>query len=311
MSAFIICLMGPTASGKTQLAIDLLNELPCEIVSVDSALVYKELNIGSAKPSAPVLSVAPHHLINLCSITEIYSVANFIKDVHETIAAIFKRGKIPLLVGGTMMYFNALQKGLSEMPSTDQTLRARLLEKAAELGWPALHRDLTALDPVAALRIHPNDTQRTLRALEVYYQSGKNLTGWHHASQPKASPYQFINFAITCEDRARLHERIALRFREMLAQGLVDETKQLLQLANADCPALRSVGYRQVIQYLQGIYDYDEMVLRAIIASRQLAKRQLTWLRHWSQPLHWLESTSMGTVAQVLATLAKVENNMG
>lgn len=278
----IVCLMGPTASGKTQLAIELLNYFPFEIISVDSALVYTGMDIGTAKPDAATLAIAPHRLIDIKDPADAYSAAQFKEDALREIQAIFANHKIPLLVGGTMLYFRALQQGLSDMPAADPELRERLRLEGTEQGWPAMHARLATIDPEAASRIHPHDTQRIQRALEVYLVSGKTLSALQKETATQHT-FDVINLGLMPKDRSILHERIALRFKKMLDDGLVDEVKKLYMRGDLtlQTPAIRSVGYRQVWEYLEGHYSYDEMCEKGIIATRQLAKRQMTWLRSW------------------------------
>lgn len=296
----IICLMGPTASGKTQLAVQLCQQFPFEIISVDSAMVYREMDIGTAKPDAELLKIAPHRLINIRDPKEVYSAAQFRDDALREIKNIHAQGKIPLLVGGTMLYFRALQKGLSDLPSANEALRKKLAQEAEEKGYPALHARLAAIDPVAAQRIHPNDSQRVQRALEVFELSGKNLTTWQQESGGPLVDYDIYNIAIAPQDRAILHERIAARFQQMLADGLIDEVKKLMARGDLtlETPAIRSVGYRQVWEYLQGNLTYEQMCERGIIATRQLAKRQLTWLRSWPD-VRWFDSEAVGLFEEV------------
>ena len=273
--------MGPTASGKTTLAVELVRRYPMEIISVDSALVYRGLNIGTAKPGAELLAVAPHRLIDIRDPLEPYSAAEFRADALLAMADITARGRIPLLVGGTFLYFRALQYGLSEMPAADREIRASLEAEAERDGWEALHARLAAVDPESATRIKPTDPQRIQRALEVYVLSGQPMSAFH-AQQPSTDlPYRLLKLALIPADRSLLHERIAVRFRQMLADGLVDEVRKLFDRGDlsADLPAMRAVGYRQVGRYLSGQLEYEAMVEQAIIATRQYAKRQLTWLR--------------------------------
>ena len=293
--------MGPTASGKTQLAVELVARLPCEIISVDSALVYRGMDIGTAKPSAELLSCAAHRLINIYEPHEIYSAAQFRTDALREMADITRQGRIPLLVGGTMLYFKALQQGLSPLPQADPMIREKLTALAEEKGWSYLHQQLAVIDLLAAQRIHPNDPQRIMRALEVYEITGQSLTSWWARTATNALPYQVLALAIAPLDRAVLHQRIAQRFTDMLAAGLVDEVRGLLQQpgVHADLPAMRSVGYRQVIEYLQGNLDETMLLEQGIAATRQLAKRQLTWLRSW--PLvEWVDSDNPGLVEEVV-----------
>ncbi len=282
--------MGPTASGKTALAIRLRQTLPVELISVDSALVYKGMDIGTAKPDAHELSQAPHRLLDIIDPAQAYSVADFRRDALQAMAEIVAAGRIPLLVGGTMLYFKALLEGLSPLPSADPTIRAEIERQAAEQGWDALHRKLQDIDPVAAQRIHPNDPQRLSRALEVFFISGKTLTELTQTSG-EALPYQVHQFAIAPASRELLHQRIEQRFHQMLASGFEAEVRALFARGDlhTDMPSVRCVGYRQMWSYLAGEISYDEMVYRGICATRQLAKRQMTWLRGW-EGVHWLDS---------------------
>lgn len=276
-----IFLMGPTGTGKTDLAVAIRQQLPVEIISVDSALVYKNMDIGTAKPDSKTLKQAPHRLIDFLDPRQAYSAADFREDALHEMAEITASGRIPLLVGGTMLYFRALEHGLSELPSADPEIRARLLQEAAELGWAALHERLQQIDPDAAARIHPNDPQRLQRALEVYELTGQNLTTLQGNLRFEACPYQLLKLALVPENRAWLHERLEQRFDKMLDLGLVQEVEQLYARPELDSslPAIRAVGYRQVWDYLDGKIDYNLMRNRAIVATRQLAKRQMTWLR--------------------------------
>jgi tRNA dimethylallyltransferase len=277
-----ICIMGPTASGKTGLAVELYQHLPVELISVDSALVFKDMDIGTAKPDASILARAPHHLIDLIPPTEAYSAATFRNDALKLMAEITARGKVPLLVGGTMLYFKALQGGLSQLPEADPNVRQKLDAQAAQIGWPAMHDKLAEIDPETAARLEPADAQRVQRALEVYEISGKTMTELHQSSMSDKLPYQLLKIALTPSDRSVLHDRIAIRFDDMLKQGFVDEVKRLLlkyPSLNADMPSMRCVGYRQALEHLAGNYDVAELRDRGIFATRQLAKRQLTWLR--------------------------------
>jgi tRNA dimethylallyltransferase len=290
----VICLMGPTASGKTDLAIGLREHLPVELISVDSALVYRGMDIGSAKPDAVELAAAPHRLIDIRDPAEPYSAADFCADAEREVAAIVAEGKIPLLVGGTMLYFKALLEGLAEMPAADPVVRAQIEQEAEALGWPHIHAQLMAVDPALAAQIHPHHSQRLSRALEVFRISGKTMTELRESqlrpdSRPFTARYNVVQLAIGPRDRSRLHQRIAQRFTRMLEQGLVAEVTQLHRRddLHPDLPAIRAVGYRQVWDYLEGALTYDEMIERGIIATRQLAKRQLTWLRSWPD-LQWL-----------------------
>lgn len=289
-----IFIMGPTASGKTALSIALRQQLPVELVSVDSALIYRGMDIGTAKPSAEELALAPHRLIDIRDPAESYSAADFRKDALKEMADITAAGRIPLLVGGTMLYFKALLDGLSPLPSADPQVRQRIEQQAVELGWEALHQQLAEIDPVAAARIHPNDPQRLSRALEVFFISGKTLTELTKISG-ETLPYRVHQFAIAPVSRELLHQRIELRFHQMLDAGFETEARALFDRGDlhTDMPAIRCVGYRQMWSYLSGEIDYDEMVYRGICATRQLAKRQMTWLRGWGS-VQWLDSDKPG-----------------
>lgn len=292
----LICLMGPTASGKTDLAIELAGALDCELVSVDSALVYRGLDIGSAKPDFP------HHLIDICDPAEAYSAADFAADADTVVAEIIDRGKTPLLVGGTMLYFKAFLEGLADMPAADPAIRAEIEEEAAAHGWPHIHRQLSMVDPEAAARIHPQHSQRLGRALEVYRASGRTLTDFHRSGERDragaSSRYRVVQMAICPADRTVLHRRIERRFSLMMEAGLLAEVRALQRRPDlhGGLPALRAVGYRQLWQYLAGECSLDEAVDRAIAATRQLAKRQLTWLRKWPE-LVWIYTDYDGKVA--------------
>ena len=276
-----IFLMGPTGSGKTDLAVELYKRFPVEIISVDSALVYKGMDIGTAKPDAATLQQAPHRLIDFLDPSQAYSAADFRADALREMAEISACGKIPLLVGGTMLYFRALEYGLSELPKADPEIRAKLDAEAAEHGWLNLHQRLQQLDPIAAQRIHPNDPQRLQRALEVYELTGKSLTELQQAMWQATCPYDLLKIALIPDNRAWLHQRLAQRFDVMLSLGLIEEVKRLWTRGDLDVnlPAIRAVGYRQVWDYLNGKLDYTQMRDRAIVSTRQLAKRQMTWLR--------------------------------
>lgn len=276
-----IFLMGPTASGKTRVAIELVKRFPCEIVSVDSAMIYRGMDIGTAKPDAETLETAPHRLIDFLDPTEQYSVADFRTDAMREMAEITATGKIPLLVGGTMLYFRALEQGLSVLPAADPMVRSRIDTDAREHGWSSVHRRLQQVDPVAAARIHPNDSQRIQRALEVYDITGVSMTELHTQGLQSRIPYRVHKMALIPRDRAILREKIATRLLQMLKKGLINEVDALYQRGdvNSTMMSMRAVGYRQVWEFLEGRLDYESMVLRAIYATRQLAKRQLTWLR--------------------------------
>jgi len=281
-----ICLMGPTACGKTAVAVELVQQLPFEIISVDSALVYRGLDIGSGKPDAATLALAPHRLINIRDAAEPYSASDFRRDALREMRDMVARGKVPLLVGGTMLYFKVLRDGLATLPAAAADVRQRLLAEAEAEGWPALHRRLQEIDPVAASRIHPNDPQRLQRALEVYEVTGRPLSELQAAGQvslPDDLPCELVFLGMLPVDRACLHAQIASRFHAMLASGLIEEVAALRGRGDLhpNLPSMRSVGYRQVWDYLAGNCDHATMVERGIAATRQLAKRQLTWLRGW------------------------------
>ena len=286
-----IFLMGPTASGKTDLAIQLRQQLPVEVISVDSALIYRGMDIGTAKPTAEELALAPHRLIDICDPAESYSAANFRTDALREMQEISAQGKIPLLVGGTMLYYKALLEGLSPLPSADEKVRSEIEAKAALIGWGGLHQELSKIDPISAQRINPNDSQRINRALEVFYLTGKTLTELT-AQKGEALPYDILQFAIAPEKREVLHHRIEQRFHKMIELGFQQEVEKLYRRPdlNENLPSIRCVGYRQMWEYLRGDYDHDEMVFRGICATRQLAKRQITWLRGWTSPIQWLDS---------------------
>ena len=286
-----IFLMGPTASGKTDLAIQLRQQLPVEVISVDSALIYRGMDIGTAKPSKAELALAPHSLIDICDPAESYSAANFRTDALREMQEISAQGKIPLLVGGTMLYYKALLEGLSPLPSADEKVRSEIEAKAALIGWAGLHQELCKIDPISAQRINPNDSQRINRALEVFYLTGKTLTELT-AQKGEALPYDILQFAIAPEQREVLHRRIEQRFHKMIELGFQQEVEKLYRRPdlNENLPSIRCVGYRQMWEYLRGDYDHDEMVFRGICATRQLAKRQITWLRGWTSPIQWLDS---------------------
>lgn len=286
-----IFLMGPTASGKTDLAIQLRQQLPVEVISVDSALIYRGMDIGTAKPSKAELALAPHRLIDICDPAESYSAANFRTDALREMQEISAQGKIPLLVGGTMLYYKALLEGLSPLPSADDKVRSEIEAKATLIGWAGLHQELCKIDPISAQRINPNDSQRINRALEVFYLTGKTLTQLT-AQKGEALPYDILQFAIAPEQREVLHLRIEQRFHKMIELGFQQEVEKLYRRPdlNENLPSIRCVGYRQMWEYLRGDYDHDEMVFRGICATRQLAKRQITWLRGWTSPIQWLDS---------------------
>ena len=306
MQPTVICLMGPTAAGKTDLAIELVQRLSCEIISVDSAMVYRGMDIGTAKPNKGILQIAPHRLLDIRDPSEHYSAGEFRDDAIREINNIINNGKIPLLVGGTMLYFHALQQGIAQLPRADQTIRQQLLAEAEQDGWDKLHQRLQNIDPVAATRIHANDSQRIQRALEVYLTSGQTLTELCQINTDSALPYHFINFAVMPAERSQLHNNIAKRFHLMLQQGFIDEVKTLYNRGDlhSELPAIRAVGYRQAWDYLAGKLSYEEMLERGIIATRQLAKRQITWLRSWEN-LIFFESDLKNNLNNMIEVLDK------
>ncbi len=286
MSSAYLCLAGPTASGKTAAALALARALPIEIVSVDSALVYRGMDIGTAKPSAAERAAVPHHLIDLIDPTEAYSAAQFVTDATRLVGEIRARGRLPVLVGGTLLYFKALFDGLDTLPAANAAIRAQIDARAAELGWPALHAELAQIDPITAARLSPNDSQRLQRALEVWMLSGRPLSQWHTGAS-RAPQDRPTLIALEPGDRTWLHDRIAERFEAMLAAGLVDEVRALRARGDLglERPSMRCVGYRQVWEMLDGHHPPQTLAERGIAATRQLAKRQLTWLRSmpWRQ----------------------------
>lgn len=319
----VILLMGPTASGKTDLAIELCERLPCDIISVDSAMIYRGMDIGTAKPSPQELQRAPHRLIDICDPAETYSAADFRLDALAHMEAITADGRIPLLTGGTMMYFKALLQGMSDLPSASPALRCELEARAAAQGWGALHDELSQRDPVAAGLIHPNNRQRLLRALEVIYltgkpvsslwQSGEGIKDYPYTTDWQADdghrlPYTVVQFALAPARRSDLHERIRRRYLAMLEQGFVEEVRGLMSRddLHPELPSMRCVGYRQVWQWLAGEGDREDMVAKGVAATRQLAKRQLTWLRKW-QDVTWLET---GAAENADIALKKLENGI-
>jgi tRNA dimethylallyltransferase len=279
----VACLLGPTASGKTAAALAFAARHPVEIVSVDSALVYREMDIGTAKPDAVERAAAPHHLIDIIDPAETYSAAQFRADALRLIGEIVARGNVPLLVGGTMLYYKALTQGLNDLPTADADVRATLDADAARDGWPALHARLATVDPQTAARLAPNDSQRIQRALEIFMLTGQPMSTLLAAprTQHVDAPYRFVPIALEPSDRAVLHARIAARFDAMLARGFIDEVRRLRSRGDLDLsmPSMRCVGYRQAWEYLDGATGYDEMRDKGIFATRQLCKRQLTWLR--------------------------------
>ena len=307
-----IFLMGPTASGKTDLAIKLRQTLPVEVISVDSALIYKGMDIGTAKPNAKELELAPHRLIDILDPAESYSVANFREDALREMADITAQGNIPLLVGGTMLYYKGLLDGLSPLPSANAEIRADIEAKAEKLGWASLHQELLKIDPTSAQRINPNDSQRINRALEVFYLSGKTMTELT-AQQGESIPYDILQFAIAPQERSVLHQRIEQRFHKMIELGFEQEVQRLFERKDLhpDLPSIRCVGYRQMWEYLAGDISLDEAIYKGICATRQLAKRQITWLRGWTSEVEWLDSLDpQGAYTKMIEKLEQKRNNL-
>lgn len=310
--------MGPTAAGKTDLALHLADYLPCELISVDSALVYRGMDIGTAKPDAETLARYPHHLVDILDPAEAYSAARFRSDAGQLIADIHARGRIPLLVGGTMLYYKALFGGLAQMPAADPQVRQRIEDMAAQQGWEGVHAELARVDPVAAQRIHPNDPQRVQRAYEVFLLSGVTLTEWHRRQaleNAESSATSGVNMSYTTHyvavaprERHILHERIALRFSLMIEQGFIAEVEALYARGDLDVsmPSVRAVGYRQAWDYLEGKLSLDQMIERGVIATRQLAKRQFTWLRGWHEDIEWFDSLDPKRAERLLKHLRSV-----
>ncbi|HXH54518.1 MAG TPA: tRNA (adenosine(37)-N6)-dimethylallyltransferase MiaA [Gammaproteobacteria bacterium] len=299
--------MGPTAAGKSEFAIELAHKIPVEIISVDSAMVYRGMNIGTGKPSVGEMQGIPHHLIDIRDPVETYSAAEFAKSATQLITEITERGRIPLLVGGTMLYFRALQQGLSHLPSANAETRANLLEEAQKIGWDAMHQRLSRIDPESAARIHPNDPQRIQRALEVYTITGQPISTLFGVQKTEAARknYEIHAFALAPNERALLHQKIEQRLHQMLALGLVAEVEVLFKRGdlNSNMPSIRAVGYRQVWKYLEGGCTFDEMAYKVIVATRQLAKRQLTWLRSLSD-ITWLSNTRLASLSAVIHSLS-------
>jgi tRNA dimethylallyltransferase len=309
-----VAIMGPTASGKTAAALAIARQMPVEIISVDSALVYREMDIGTAKPTAEELASAPHHLIDIIDPLESYSVMQFREDAIRLVAEIQARGKLPLLVGGTMMYFKGLVDGLDDLPTADALVRARIDEEAARIGWPGMHAKLRALDPVTADRLAPNDAQRINRALEIIELSGKPMSELLARREKTELPFELLSFALEPSDRAVLHQRIALRFDQMLGErddeGIVAEVARLRARGDLHLglPSMRCVGYRQSWEFLDGQYDRATLRENGIVATRQLAKRQLTWLRAMPERIV-VDCLAKDATDQLLGTLDKHMRN--
>lgn len=296
----VLCILGPTASGKTHLAIQLADQLPCDLISVDSAMVYRGLDIGTAKPDAATLKAYPHALIDICDPATAYSAAQFREDALTCIEHSLNHQRLPVLVGGSMLYHHVLQQGIAELPAADPVIRAELQKKAEIHGWETLHRELQQIDADAAERIHPNDPQRLLRALEVFHVSGNTLSSYWAQQKTPPLPYEWINIGLQVE-RSVLRQRIAERFDHMLQQGFIEEVRTLYARPDmhADLPSMKSVGYQQAWQYLQGNITNETMREQAINATRQFAKRQITWLRRWPG-LHWIHPESSAYLDEIL-----------
>jgi tRNA dimethylallyltransferase len=301
-----VLLMGPTGSGKSDLAVKLAEELPAEIISVDSALVYRGMDIGTAKPSASVRARIPHHLIDIREPSEGYSVGEFALDVQRALEGVWSRGRLPLLVGGTMMYFHALTEGIADLPGADLEVRAAIDAKAAEAGWQAVHQELAQVDPQAAARIHINDPQRIQRALEVHRVTGQTITKLQEARVSVFADVNVIEFALAPLERSELHTKIELRFKAMLEAGFVEEVRRLYERGDLspEHPSMRAVGYRQMWRYLAGQSALNEATHEAIAATRQLAKRQLTWLRRRSNA-RWLDSMRPDVARAIIDALSE------
>lgn len=309
MKPAVFCLMGPTAIGKTDLACLLSDEFPFELVNVDSSLVYKELNIGAAKPHQAQLERYPHHLVNICDLQTVYSVAQFCEDAQRICHEILARNRYPLLVGGTMMYYHAFQHGLAKLPEASEAIREKVRAHVAQRGWQAMHEELAIFDPLSAKRIHPHDQQRLMRAFEIYWQSGQPWSSLLQESDVH-QPFDFHHLALFPEPRSWLHERIALRFKQMLEQGFLEEVQSILKKPNLNLehPALRSVGYRQAIMYLQGEMDATLWQDKTIIATRQLAKRQMTWIRSFEHRMDFFQPNA-NIFKEIVACIQKILDN--
>lgn len=300
MSYPVIFLMGATATGKTSLAVDLCAQFPMDVISVDSAMVYKGMDIGTAKPGPEILAHTPHRLIDICDPAEAYSAARFREDAIAAINEIHAKQRIPLLVGGTGLYFRTLETGISELPEARPEIRSAIEQEATQSGWQAIHQHLAAIDPVSAKRIHPNDPQRIQRAMEVYLQTGLPLSEHYSMQSARALPNPVIKIILHADDRNILHKRVKIRFLQMLEDGLVEEVKRFHQRKDlhAGLPAMRMVGYRQVWKYLEDDLSYNEMTRHAIVATRQLAKRQITWLRK-EENARWFDSENSELLREV------------
>ena len=302
-----VFVLGPTASGKTALGIEIAKVIPAEVISIDSALVYRHMDVGSAKPSLEEMAGVPHHLIDVRDPFESYSAADFVRDCTRLIKEIKARGKLPLIVGGTMLYAKALKEGLNQMPTSDLEVRRGVEAEAAEIGWPGMHAKLAEVDPVTAARLMPNDSQRISRALEVYRQTGKPIS-WYQAQEQKGSDFKFLTLGLLPGDRKVLHDRIAKRFDIMLEQGFLDEVKRLMAMPQFDreWPSMRAVGYRQAIDYLLGEIDHERFMIAGVAATRQLAKRQMTWMRSMDD-IHLMDPLTENVVEKALMLIDQAQ----
>jgi tRNA dimethylallyltransferase len=303
----VVLLMGPTGAGKTQMSFELARHVAAEIVSVDSAMVYRGLDVGTAKPSRPERARVPHHLIDIRDPAETYSAGQFVRDARSAIDAIHRDGKLPLLVGGTMLYFHALLRGLATLPEGDAEVRAQIDREAADAGWPALHAELAEIDPAAAARIHPNDPQRIQRALEVYRTTGVAISELQANRQPALADFSTLPLVLDVPDRAELHARVERRFATMMQWGLLDEVRALHARSDLDArkPAMRAVGYRQLWAHLDGKCALEEAERSAVAATRQLAKRQLTWLRAFGRA-EWLDACADDTPQRAIGLVRTI-----
>ena len=303
-----VFVLGPTASGKTALGIEIAKVIPAEVISIDSALVYRQMDVGSAKPTTEEMAGVPHHLIDVRDPFESYSAADFVRDCTRLIKEIQARGKLPLIVGGTMLYAKALKEGLNQMPTSDLDVRREVEAEAAEIGWPGMHAKLAEVDPVTAARLMPNDSQRISRALEVFRQTGKPIS-WYQAQEQKGSDFKFLTLGLLPGDRKVLHDRIAKRFDLMLEQGFLDEVKCLMAMPqfNRDWPSMRAVGYRQAIDYLLGEIDHDRFMIAGVAATRQLAKRQMTWMRSMDD-IHLMDPLTENVVEKALTLIREAQS---
>jgi len=306
MTLPVIFLMGPTATGKTEIAVSLSRQNPIDVISVDSAMVYRGMDIGTAKPSKVLLKEVPHRLIDICEPDETYSAAKFRLDALLAINEIHSQNRIPLLVGGTGLYFRALETGISDLPDADAEVRQQLESEAEQIGWQAMHRRLAEIDPASAERIHSNDPQRIQRALEIYEISGRSMTDHYEDETANPFPFEVIKIILNPDDRSILHERIKHRFLKMLDEGLVEEVRTFHKNKRfvKSLPSMRMVGYRQVWNYLDGETDYEEMIEKGIIATRQLAKRQMTWLRKEENGI-WLDCDASGLFGKIQGILSE------